>query len=237
MAENFERIGFYKKQQSFQTAHAYVTVNGTSLLSQYGMELVSYEISAPEPILRYIEIPGRPGGLDATLALNGKINYNRRHIKCEFHIRQISAAALETMLTGLYKAINGTEIKLGFSFDSGYYYKGRFNIAVKKTNAVTANITIESDNVYPFKLREFSKIVTLTSATELSVYCFSGMDENTAPVVTCAQAGVSVRFGTTTFELQQGDNTLYGVHFGNSANYLYFTGSGRVDIKWEGGTI
>ena len=53
---------------------AYVTLNGVNLMTRYGMNLVSYSIGTPAPVIKMIDVPGRPGGLDATLALNGMSN-------------------------------------------------------------------------------------------------------------------------------------------------------------------
>ena len=91
------------RQESRNNAHAYATMNGTNLLTTYAMELQSYDVGTPEPVIRLIDVPGRPGKLDATLALNGKVNYSTRSVSATFHIRDITYDAWLTLISTLFK--------------------------------------------------------------------------------------------------------------------------------------
>lgn len=103
---------YLQHEESRNEAHAYATLNGTNMLTAHNMELLAYSIGNPVPVIRLIDVPGRPGKLDATLALNGKVNYSTRPITVEFHIRDITQEEWRTLMSTLFKLYDGTETKL-----------------------------------------------------------------------------------------------------------------------------
>ena len=224
---------YLTRQESRTNSHAYATLNGTNLLTAYAMELLSYDVGSPEPIIKLIEVPGKPGKLDATLALNGKVNYLNRSVTAEFHIRDITQDAFQTLISTLFKLYQGTESKLSFSNDPNWYYKGRFKVSPSKSNPVTGNITLECDNAFPYKLESVTVEDTISSSKY--VYC-TGKDYNGA-VTIYASAAMSVTFGGTTYQLSAGNNSVPEIHFASGSNSLRFVGTGTVRITYERGVL
>lgn len=224
---------YLTRQESRNNSHAYATLNGTNLLTTYAIELQSYDVGTPEPVIKLIEVPGRPGKLDATLALNGKVNYSSRKVSATFHIRDITYDAWITLLSTLFKLFDGTESKMIFSNDPNWYYKGRFTVSPSKSNPVTGNITIECDNAFPYKLETVTVEDTISSSKY--VYC-TGKDYNGA-VTIYSSVAMSVTFSGTTYQLSAGNNTVPEIHFASGSNSLRFVGTGTVRITYERGVL
>jgi len=213
---------------------AYVTLNGVNLLATHMMNLVSYEIGSPVPLVKIITVPGRPGNLDATLALNGKVNYVSRPITARFHIRNNPYDAWHTKLSTLLKLFDGVESKMVFSTDPDWYYKGRFTFELEKTSEVSSFITLTCDDAFPYKLEDITVSDTISGSKY--VYC-TGKDYNGTVTIYSSSSSMSVRFGSQTYQLRSGNNVIREIHLSSGSNSLYFTGTGSVRITYERGVL
>lgn len=231
---------------------AYAEVNGVNMRLQYGLNLLSYNVGSPVPDIRLIEVPGRPGKLDATLALNGKVNYLTRPVEATFHIRNNSYEDWHDMLSQVLELLDGTESRIVFSTDPNWYYKGRFTIEPTKTNEVTSQIVISCADAFPYKLDasqitsdwQFDPTVFANGVTHApdktisssgDVVCV-GYDYN-GTVTIYTSAVMSVTFDSVTYQLVRGKNTIREIHFQKGNNTLHFTGSGRVRVEYERGIL
>ena len=219
------------RAETYKSERAYVTLNGINLAQEYGMNLVSYSTGSPTPLIKLIDVPGKPGKLDATLALNGKVNLTSRTVKAEFHIRNNEYSDFETLLSTLSPIINGTESKIIFSTDPDWYYKGRFKITPKKTNPVSSSITITCADAFPYKLEEHSVSTTISGSKTVSC---EGREYNGDLTITVS-AAMQITFGGQTYQLAKGENIVREIHLSSGSNSLKFTGTGTVDIKYERG--
>lgn len=209
----------------------YVTLNNINLEQEYGMKLTTFTISSPSPITKYIDVPGRPGKLDATLALNGKVNLSTRQVSATFHVRDCTYSDWHTLLSVLNTAFNGTESKIVFSSDPNWYYKGRFKIDTKKSNQITSTITISCNEVFPYKLESFSEYYNISSTLQIIV---TGKEYNSTMTI-CSSSVLSLVFEGTTYQIIPGTNMMYAIHLKNGNNTLYFSGTGSVTILFERG--
>lgn len=209
----------------------YVTLNNVNLEQEYGMKLTEFAISSPSPITKYIDVPGRPGKLDATLALNGKVNLSTRKVSATFHVRDCTYSDWHTLLSALNTAFNGIESKIVFSSDPDWYYKGRFKIDTKKSNQITSTITISCNEVFPYKLEYVEESHTVTSSVQFSIV---GKEYNSTMTIRSSSV-LSLVFEGTTYQIIPGTNMMYAIHLKNGNNTLYFSGTGSVTILFERG--
>lgn len=230
------------------STRAYVTINGTNIeeTSYDGayLKLTDYSIGSPTPLTKYIDVPGRPGMLDATLALNGKVNYTKRSISAKFHVTNINHEKFkEIMESDLLMPYQGQEIKLGFSFDENenWYYKGRFMFTGKMTSDISADVEMKSDNVFPYKLRTEKQVVSLSTTKTATVWAYQYVGLVT---INCTQASCTVTYNGSTYTLVKGDNVIPELHLTCAdKNYLgaistmTFTGSGTITITYETGVL
>ena len=227
--------GFTPRAATFNAGQrAYVTLNGTNLETTHGLYLTDYSVGTPEPLLNLIDVPGRPGKLDATLALNGKVNYTTRPVTAEFHVRNNPYPDFHTLLSTLLGLFNGTESKMVFSTDPNWYYKGRFTIDAEKTNPVSSTIVIKCDDAFPYKLEAYTNTGTLNGGT--GVLICVGKDYNGTVTVNVSSA-MSLTFGGTTYQLASGNNTIREIHIAKGNNSLSFTGTGTISVSYERGIL
>ncbi len=197
------------------------------------MELLSYEIGNPVPLIKLIDVPGRAGKLDATLALNGKVNYTTRSVSATFHIRNVTYDDWHALLSKLYELFQGAESKLVFSTESRWHYKGRFTIVSEKTNPVTGQITIECSEAFPYKLEDYEVQATISSSKYVT--CVGEMYNGTVTIY--ASTSMSVTFAGTTYQLVAGNNILWDIHLQKGNNSLRFVGTGNIKITYERGIL
>lgn len=209
----------------------YVTLNNINLFQEYGMRLTSFFIGNPSPIIKLIDVPGRPGKLDATLALNGKVNLSTRKVSATFHIRDSNYNDWHTLISTLNRAFNGTESKMIFSTDPDWYYKGRFIVESKKSNPITTSITISCNDTFPYKLEYVEEMKTVNSS--LDVICV-GKEYNSS-IVIITSSSMTVTFNEKTYQLSAGENKMREIYFSEGNNTLSFNGTGTVTISYERG--
>jgi len=207
-------------------AHAYATINGTNMLTTYKMELLDYDTGSPVALTKYIEVPGRPGLLDATLALNGKVNYSTRPIMIMFHIRDIKTAEYMALKSTLMKLFNGTESKVVFSPDPDWYYKGRFKLEFERENNVTAKVTFTCDEAFPYKLEEYTVEYDMTSSS----YRYPQGKTYNGPVTFTTNKAASVSYKGTVYQLVAGENVIPEIHFTSGSNTVRFNLSEATTI-------
>jgi phage-related protein len=225
--------GFTPRAETFVSGRAYVSINGTNLDTTYGLGLTDYSVGSPSPLLKLIDVPGRPGKLDVTLALNGKVNYTTRPVTAEFHVRNNPYPDFHTLLSNLLALFNGTESKMVFSTDPDWYYKGQFTIDAKKTNPVSSTIVIKCDDAFPYKLEEYMNTKTLNSPG--SLVCV-GKDYNGTVTINVSVA-MSVTFKSSTYQLVSGDNVIREIHIAKGNNTLFFSSAGTVSVTYERGVL
>lgn len=213
---------------------AYVTLDEDNLEEDWGLKLTDYDIGDPDILTKYIDVPGRPGMLDATLALNGKVNYTKRTITAEFHVSNTTRRQFAVLMRQLWASYHGIENQLVFSFDSGWYYKGRFEISGEMKSDVSADIKITCKNTFPYKLK--AEKVTASIGSSTAVTC-TGSAYTGALTINCTVASNTVTFGGTTYTLVKGDNLVPEIHLSSGSNTLTFKGSGTVTITYERGVL
>lgn len=219
------------RPETYNASRAYVTLGEKNLAETYGMHLISYNVGTPTPLVKLIDVPGRPGKLDATLALNGKVNYTTRKVTAEFHVRYNPYPDFETLLSTLLALFNGKESKMVISTDPDWYYKGRFTIDRKKSNPITSRITITCKEAFPYKLEEITVEDTISSSKY--VYC-TGKEYN-GTLTIYASAAMQVTFSGSTYQLAAGNNIVREIHLNSGSNSLRFVGTGTVKITYERG--
>lgn len=197
------------------------------------MKLLSYEVGSPVPLIKLIDVPGRAGKLDATLALNGKVNYTTRPVSAVFHIRNITYEDWHILLSELHSLFQGTESKLIFSTDSRWHYKGRFTIVPEKTNPVTGKITIQCSEAFPYKLEDYEVQATISSSRYVT--CIGETYNGTVTIY--ASTAMSVTFAGVTYQLVTGHNIMWDIHIKKGNNSLRFVGTGTVKISYERGIL
>lgn len=106
-------------------------IGGESLLGRTGAVVAEWAESPPEPVQRWIDVPGRQDGpIDASEAATGAPEYGRRR----FDIRLLrivdgSERAAVSWLTELRRWLHNRSLRFAVGWDPGYTYEGRFAVS------------------------------------------------------------------------------------------------------------
>ena len=207
--------------------------DGINLKTEYGVNLVSYSVGTPVPMIKTIQVPGRPGQLDATLALNGRVNYISRPVSARFHVRNNPYERWHPLLSKLLKLFNGTEIRMSFSTDPGWYYKGRFILTPEKTGEVNSYFTLSCEEAFPYKL---TLSETDWHIRESHHFNLEGHDYNSALKVN-ATAEMTMTLNGVTALITAGENLLREFRLAPGENYGQIDGTGYVSVRYESGVL
>lgn len=124
-----------------------VTINDVDLLDEYGLYLTDREIGVAIPNLYQTTVPGRNGKLDLT-DFYGDITFQNRTIKMKFAKKvDKNTKELEYLLERRY---SGQLVKVCFSDDNDYYWKGRMTINSNDDDTEVHQIEFTLD-AHPFK--------------------------------------------------------------------------------------
>lgn len=190
-------------------------------------------ISPPTPKTKYVEVPGADGAIDMTDALTGYTQYQNRKISFEF-ILMAGRENWPAIYSDLMDTLHGRKVKITFDDDPDYYYTGRVTVGKWDAKKVTAVITMSAE-VEPFKTEKLRKTKNCVMTGEHVTVVVQGSKKPVVPDITASDDGVQVFFRGSTYTLKEGVNRIPGIVIREGDNALTFTGSGTVDITYEGG--
>ena len=176
--------------------------------SDWGLtQSVPAEISAPEPNLYQIEIPGNDMGadgamLDLTEPITGRVTFKQRAIRIPLVCRGLSRDDWPALQSRIASAIHGQKKRIVFDDDPDYYWYGRCYVDGWNASGKIAKPVITAD-VGPFKweLSTTELSTSWDSIPETTTTISSGKNVSTNP------RQVDLRFGTA--EIPTGDFSLY----------------------------
>lgn len=191
------------------------------------------EISLPIPKTKYVEVLGADGMIDMTDALTGYTQYQNRQINFEFII-MAGRESWPAIYSDLMDTLHGRKVRITFDDDPDYFYTGRVTVGKWDAEKVTAVITMTAE-VEPFKteiLKKTKRCILTEEGVKVTVH---GTKKPVVPDITATDSGVEVSFRGSTYTLAAGVNRIPGIVIREGNNEFTFTGSGTVDITYEGG--
>ena len=217
----------------------------------YGMDFLSYKISAPVPKTNVIDVPLKDGVIDLTSALTGDVKYENRTITILLEVRD-RRDMWPAKLTKIRSDLHGRVKNIIFDDDLAFYYTGRISVGEIQSNGSTGTLTITVD-AEPFKyditpsdidwewdpfdlvngiINEAGEIV-VSGTTVFMLIC---RQKRTFPTFT-ASTDMTVEFEGETYSLPAGSNKIYDIFLCEGENVLTFKGNGTVSIKYIGGSL
>jgi hypothetical protein len=226
-----------------------VKIGDKWLGADFGFIFNDKTISAPDPQLVIIEIPGTSDVIDLTESVSGDIEYKQRKIT----IKLESAGGKDSYFakfSELANYIHGRKLKIIFSKDSGYYWIGRIAVADAEPKFYGQTITITA-TVDPYKyetqsslepwlwdifsfedgiIRDYYDIAVPGSITIV------GRRKRCCPKFICSGA-MTVTYLGNTYNLASGENTVADIFIGEGEHVLTFGGSGTVSVDYRGASL
>ena len=206
-------------------------------------------ISAPEPKLTLLEIPGTSDVIDLSEAISGDVEYQQRKItiKLESNAGKDSYYAKFSELANLF---HGRKLKIVFSKDSGYYWEGRIAVSGSDPKFYGSTITITAtvdpskyetqSSLEPWQwdtfsfndgiIRDYYDIAVPGSITII------GRRKRVCPKIITTNV-MTVTYLGNTYNLSLGENAIPDIYLGEGEHTLTFSGSGTVSIDYRGGSL
>ena len=126
-----------------------VTINGKSMLNDFGLTLTGFEIGEPEAITHFISVPGRAMPIDATDVVYGKPTYGSRTITINLEGFE-TRAQFNQRLARLSNRFHNRKVKVTFDSDPNSYWMGRASVQGTRLYPTVSQYVI-TINAEPFK--------------------------------------------------------------------------------------
>lgn len=209
----------------------------------------------PSVKTQYIDIPGANSQVDLTESLTGYPVYDNRTGSMEFNVVN-GYRTWDVLYSEIMNYLHGKKMKAYLEDDPYFYYEGRFTVNEWKSDKYWSIITIEY-NVYPYKkepntsvepwlwdpfdfeqgiIRDYNALV-VDGTLELEIL---GREEYVVPEIIVDSddgSGMTVKVGSTTYELSDGVNVNPNIVVGETNVTLTFTGNGTVGVNYQGGSL
>ncbi len=107
-----------------------MTIGGESLRERTGAVAAGWTERPPEPVTRWLDVPGRRDGpLDVSEVATGSPEYGRRRLEVEL-LRIVPGGRPQSTgwLTELRRWLHNRRFRFEVQWDPGYTYEGRFSV-------------------------------------------------------------------------------------------------------------
>lgn len=209
----------------------------------------------PDVKTHIVDIPGANGQIDLTESLTGYPLYENRTGSIEFYVAN-GYEDWAVLYSKIMNYLHGKRMRATLEDDRYFYYEGRFEVNKWTSDKWWSKITIDYD-VYPYKkepntsvepwlwdpfdfeqgiIRDYNELV-VDGTLQLTI---DGREEYIVPEITVDSddgSGMTVKVGTTTYELVDGVNVNPNIVVGETSVTLTFTGNGTVSVNYQGGSL
>ena len=178
-----------------------ITVDGVPICATYSLTVEGYTDKPPATRTSTVSIPGRDGVLDLSEWLTGAPVFDKRTITVTLYpVETREWSDIEQTLTLIRNFLHGRRLNFTLSWDAGYTYTGRFEVASQKLydETVAIELIIIAD---PYKSRG---VMHYELDGELGkTYIIDGPAHAVVPAITC-QTRALVNVNGRTVDLQPG---------------------------------
>lgn len=144
-----EKRGFIFSTSSTNMTEVYNTadINGvgsTDNPDYQGWTLTSWELSEPELLENYINVPGRlDGPIDASTALtDGDPRYGSRNLTATFEMSDFDRAERELLIRSMRNELDGYRLNIETPDSPGYYLTGRVRVEKLYNDLAHASVRV-----------------------------------------------------------------------------------------------
>ena len=230
-----------------------VQIGDKHTLKDWGLGWTKITLGFPEAKIYEQDVTGMDVVLDFTESLTGGDDmYKTRSLSLEFETPEQDYYDWSIRVSEIANYLTGRKCKIILDNDPGFYYIGRLNVEVEKTNRVEGIITL-SGNVEPYKFEKFSSLepwewdsfnfktgiirnyknIIVNGTYSLRI---PGRRKRIVPVISCDES-VQVSYEGTTYTLSPGKNKVFGICIKEGENILTFSGNATVSVDYRGGML
>ena len=211
----------------------------------------------PQPVLRFVEIPGKHGTLDATEMNGSTILYGDRTGSFEFYVENDYWRSWSEAYSEIASYLHGQRLQAQLEDDDTFFYEGRFYVNQWKSSKTHSMISIGYQvgpykrSIFPAGMDWLWDRLEFTDNYKIANYedreipvggltlTITGYGYRTIPTIICDRAGVTLSYdGGKAITLEKGSNTPASVIITAGDHTLLFKGVGaHVTIRYYGGKL
>ena len=210
-----------------------LTIGGKHTAYDFGLKLLTFQVSSPEPVTNEVEIPGMNGMLDLSETLSGEIIYRNRTITAEFLMEEQDETQLQNRLNDIRNYIHGIMHDICPDMDGVYMYTGRTKVDFT-VMGVYQLVTLTAD-VLPYKMKRADTVVSQTIEEEGAVICYNER-KSVVPTIT-TDADFVLQFGDISVGVSAGETIVPDIKFVQGENIITCTGTGTISFTYREGSL
>ncbi|MBV4427159.1 distal tail protein Dit [Clostridium tyrobutyricum] len=229
-----------------------LTFNGKHSFSEFGLYVEKKTINPPSKKKIVDDVPFMHGNYDfSTVGSGGEQVFDTRTITVKFALICYTMEELYTKYSQILEWLTDCgQSQLIFDYDPGYYFLAEVQDA-PKFDDFTDNGELEVNFVcYPFRYSnsymgddiwdtfnfltdytQYTNQFTVDGETTVTMY---NNGRSVTPTINCS-APMTLTYSGQTYNLNVGDNKVWGLKLQNGKNDLVFSGNGTAKIlfRWE----
>lgn len=228
--------------------------NGKHNFNDFGVYLKSKTILPPSKKKVLETVPYMSGNYDFSVTgSNGDIVYDTRPVKVSLDFKGINKSQLQVLYSSICSwLLDCGQEQLIFDDMQEYYFMAEVvsmssYSEVRSVGHMDVEFTCEpfrysvenmgddiwNDFCFLTDFTQYTNVFNINGSTNV-VMCNNG--RSVTPVINCSTS-MTCTFNDQTYNLQQGDNTVYGLKLQNGINNLTFNGTGIATIIFKNEVI
>lgn len=207
-----------------------IKIGNKHTYDDFGLRMLSFHISHPEPYITKIEIPGMDGVYDASESLSGEVHYKNRTLTAVFDMEEPDSDAFFSRYSEILNAIHGLRKQIIPDTDKNFYYEGRVTVSYVQLNFLFYQITITAD-MDPYKKKLEDTVVTATVSGTKDVVC-ENLRKSVLPVIT-ASAEMTLTLHGTSITVNTDEKQYAEIKFAAGSNTVTCEGTGTVTFTYR----
>ena len=210
-----------------------LTIGEKHTYLDFGLKMLSYTISPPEPKIEDIDVPGMNEPLDVS-EFFGEILYKRRKLTATFDMEEPDSNTFFERFSDLCNCMHGLAKKIIPDDDSLYYYEGRIKVSYERKNALFYGITISAD-VAPYKMRLEETVISHDVSKELEVVLRNNRKSVIPTIITDSEFRLSFNGKSVTHSA--GKFIIPALKLTETETVVTCYGTGNITFKYREGSL
>lgn len=210
-----------------------LTIGEKHTYLDFGLKMLSYTISPPEPKIEEIGIPGMNEPLDVS-DFFGEIMYKRRKLTATFDMEEPDSNTFFERFSELCNYMHGLTKKIIPYDDSLYYYEGRIKVSYERKNALFYGITISAD-VAPYKMRLEETVISRDVTDELEIVLPNNRKSVIPTIITDAEFRFA--FSGKSVTHSAGEFIIPALKLTETETIVTCYGTGNITFKYREGSL
>lgn len=234
-----------------------VTIGGKHSERDFGLILITRNISAPEVRTNLIEVPGRDGSLDLTERLTGAPVFGDRTITMEFFTFE-KFENWPSFVSNIENFLHGKKLEISFDDDAFFYYIGRCDVKSFEYDRGAGRLTITA-LAEPYKREDMSQTgkewlwdpfdfelsvineqrdnIEVDGETIVELALREKTYFDSVKAIVSRETHITMEVMGQTRTLYSGTNRIYGLRLEPGLVSFKFTGYGTVSLVWQGASL